>query len=458
MVNLGAIGTGATVAITIKAIDNFSKTFNKANSTLAKIGKIGATAAAAVGIGVASLGVAAVKLAGDFEQTTVAFTTMLGSGEKAKVFLEDLAEFAKKTPFTLPGVEKSARQLLAVGFEAEDVLPVLRDVGNVSAGLGLGEEGLQRLILNLGQVQAQGKLTGRELRDFAVAGIPLLDELATELGITTAEVQELVSAGEIETAVVLKAFKNMASEGGRFANLMEKQAETVQGRFSNLQDTVTLLGREMGTALLPVVGELANTFLDDVLPSLTPVIEAIGVFLQRALEKLAPFLPRLADLFGEMVVVVLDLFDAVAPLLDPLFEIGEILFPVILDVIKALTPAIKILAEALVPLLEILEPIIELLGFLLKGAAKLGGKIFEKFFKYTPVGLISGAINRTSVGDAIIRPNGQIIETDPNDTIFATQNPGGMGGITVYIDKVQGVDAEEISELLAVNLSREIRR
>ena len=135
---LGAIGTGATVAITIKAIDEFSKTFKSADTALSKFGKFGITALAGVATGVATLGVAAVKLAGDFEQTTVAFTTMLGSGEEAKAFLEDLADFAKKTPFTLPGVEKSARQLLAVGFEAEELIPTLNLSDSII--LPLGEE------------------------------------------------------------------------------------------------------------------------------------------------------------------------------------------------------------------------------------------------------------------------------------------------------------------------------
>lgn len=458
MTLLGTIGTGATVAITIKAIDEFSKAFSSANSGLEKIGKIGGAALVATATAVTGLGVAAVKLAGDFEQTTVAFTTMLGSEEQAKIFLEELAEFAKKTPFTLPGVEKSARQLLAVGFNAQDVVPVLTDVGNIAAGLGMGEDGLQRLILNLGQVQSQGKLTGRELRDFAVAGIPLLDELAKQLGVTTAQVSDMVSKGEIDTKIVLQSFNNMASEGGRFADLMKKQALTVQGKFSNLKDTVTLLGREMGTALLPVVGELADTFLTDVLPSLTPVIQAIGTFLQKALEKLAPFLPKIAEMFGEIVTVTLELFDALFPLLEPLFEIGEILFPIIMDAIKAIVPVIKTLSSVLGPLLEILSPVIELIGMLISGVAKISGGALEFLFGNFGSIFSGKKYNMTSVNDAIIRPNGDIIKTHPNDTIFATQSPESMGGITVYIDKVQGIDADEISELLAKKLSMEIRR
>lgn len=395
---LGAIGQGATIAITIRAIDKFSNTFRNADKGIGLLGKsmkIGAAAVATVGVAMVSVGVKAIKLAADFEQTTVAFTTMLGSGEKAKVFLEDLADFAKKTPFTLQGVEKSARQLLAVGFEAKDVLPVLKDVGNVAAGLGLGEPGLERLILNLGQVQSQGKLTGRELRDFAVAGIPMLEELSKELGVSTKMVQEMVSKGAISTDLVLKAFNNMSSEGGRFANLMEKQAKTVEGRFSNLKDTVTLLGRDMGATLLPVVSDLADVFLNDVLPSIKPLIPLIGDFLKTALEKIAPFLPRLVDGFMRFVEFTIRLFDAIGPLLGPLADLAFVLFDGLMDILEPLLPIVEVFAQllgdnlrialtilkpalrlmtvALTLLLKVLEPVVNALSKVFTLINKLSG-------------------------------------------------------------------------------------
>ena len=443
---LGAIGTGATVSITIQAVDKFSKVLKNAESGFSKFANASKIAFAAVAVGISAVGFSAIKLAGDFEQTTVAFTTMLGSAEEAKKFLEELADFAKKTPFTLQGVEKSARQLLAVGFEAADVLPVLRDVGNVAAGLGLGEPGLERLILNLGQVQSQGKLTGRELRDFAVAGIPLLDELSKELGITTAAVSDLVSKGEIDTATVLKSFKNMASEGGRFANLMEEQAKTVQGRFSNLKDTLTLVGREIGMGLLPIVGELANVLLEEVLPSLKPVIEAIGIFLQKALEKLAPMIPEIASFFGEFVEVALELFEAISPLIEPLIDLGLVILPIVLDVIKALTPAVKSLANALAPLLELLIPVVEFLGKIISGISKIGGKVFKKIFD-----VVGGGTSRAS--KSLIKE--PIVSQPKESDIIFIRQPND--NVTVNIENVNGLDSEMVSESMARQVNKVIR-
>ena len=148
---VGGLAGGATVAIVIRATDKFSGTFKRANSAIRGLGsamKLGAIGFAATAASMIGAGVGALKLAGDFEQTQIAFTTMLGSADAAEKKLTELADFAKKTPFTLTGVERSARQLLAVGFKAEDLVPTLNSVGDVAAGLGLGEEGLQRLILN----------------------------------------------------------------------------------------------------------------------------------------------------------------------------------------------------------------------------------------------------------------------------------------------------------------------
>ena len=191
---LGAIGAGAlggaTINIIIRAVDQYSATFKNVNKGMLALGA-GITA---VGIAGAGMVGGLVKMAGEFEQTTIAFTTMLGSAEEAKKLLKELADFAAKTPFTIPGIEASAKQLLAMGIEVDDLLPTLKSLGDISAGLNVP---LDRLALNFGQVRIQGKLTGRELRDFAIAGVPLVAELAKNLGVAEDEIASMVSAGDI---------------------------------------------------------------------------------------------------------------------------------------------------------------------------------------------------------------------------------------------------------------------
>jgi len=258
MVNIGGLlagaAGGASVAIVISAIDNFSGVFENVNKGMLAMG----TAVTAFGVAGAGAIASVTKKAGEFEQTRTAFTTLLGSEEKALSTLKELTDFAAKTPFTIPGVEKGARMLLAVGFEAEELIPTLKSVGDVAGGLGLGEEGLTRLILNLGQVKTQGKLTGRELRDFAVSGVPLIDSLATEFGVTKEEISDMVSKGEIGFDSVMKAFNGMSGEGGKFFNLMEAQSKTFLGQMSNIEDSFIKIARTMGEEFLPIVKVVAQ--------------------------------------------------------------------------------------------------------------------------------------------------------------------------------------------------------
>ena len=248
---LGGAGAGAVVSIVINAVDNASSVFKNVDTNLLAMG--GAiTAAGAVGAGVIG---SFVKVAGEFEQTNIAFTTMLGSAEDAKKLLQELADFAAKTPFTITGVEQNAKQLLAMGIDVDDLLPTLKSLGDISAGLNVP---LDRLALNFGQVAIQGKLTGRELRDFAVAGVPLVAELSKNLGVSEAAIGEMVSAGEIGFDDVEKAFQTMTGEGGKFYDLMDAQSETFLGQVSNIQDSFIKLQRTMGEVFLPTAKVIAE--------------------------------------------------------------------------------------------------------------------------------------------------------------------------------------------------------
>lgn len=199
-----------------------------------------------------------IKKAGDFEQTKVAFDTMLGSAERADALLKDLFTLAATTPFQIKDVLKNAKLLLGMGVAADDVIKTMTNLGNVAAGLSVP---IGRLALNFGQVVAQGKLTGRELRDFAIAGVPLINELTKNLRVSSEEVTKLVSAGKIGLPDVEEAFRTMATEGGRFADLMIKQSKTLLGMYSNLLDLITIFSKKIGAELLPVAKEILGEFI-----------------------------------------------------------------------------------------------------------------------------------------------------------------------------------------------------
>lgn len=201
-----------------------------------------------------------VKVAGDFEQYDIAFTTMLGSAERAKALLQDITTFAAKTPFELPELIEGSKRLLAFGFAGDKIIDTMDTLGNITAGVG--REKMPQLILALGQVRAATKLRGQELRQFTEAGVPLIEELARVTGKAEKDIADMVSKGKVSFDLTYQALKNLTQDGGRFANLMVKQSKTLFGVFSNIKDFLTIIGRDIGNELLPYVKELAVAFLD----------------------------------------------------------------------------------------------------------------------------------------------------------------------------------------------------
>ena len=184
-----------------------------------------------------------VETRGQFQQLNIAFETMLGNKEKADKLMQEAISFSQKTPFTLTDVASNIKQLMSMGIETNKVMDTMKSLGDVAAGVSVP---ISRLAINYGQVATLGTLQGRELRDFAMAGVPLVDELAKLLGKTKQEIQEMVTAGKIGFPLVEQAFKNMASEGGKFYNLMEKQNKSVTGQISNLVDRWQVMQNEIG--------------------------------------------------------------------------------------------------------------------------------------------------------------------------------------------------------------------
>lgn len=218
---------------------------------------------------------------GEFQQLEVAFETMLGSKVQADRLMAEVVQFAARTPFELSEVAAGTKQLLAFGVESEKVIPTLKAMGDVSAGLSVP---IQRLINNFGQVKTQINLTGRELRDFQMAGVPLVAELAKNLNTSEIAIQEMVTAGKIGFAEVEQAFISMTSGGGRFSNLMEKQAKTITGLASNFQDAWDRMLNSIGEANEGVIADaikVATNLVDNyekVIDVIKTIIATYGAY------------------------------------------------------------------------------------------------------------------------------------------------------------------------------------
>jgi tape measure domain-containing protein len=236
--------------------DKTKKKVNSLESSLKKLAKI-------VGLSILAkkfidLGKASLTAAGQMQQYNVAFTTMLGSAEKAKNLMEEAIEFAAKTPFQLDGVLDATKQLLAYQVAQEEVLPTLRNLGDISAGTGAD---LRLIAKAYGDIKTKGKLAGQEVLQLANANIPIIKELAKTFGLTTTEIQNMQAKGQISFEMVKQAIRGMTAEGGTFFNLMDEQSKTFLGTVSNMQDGFFQLKVSIGNALLPVAQETVNKLI-----------------------------------------------------------------------------------------------------------------------------------------------------------------------------------------------------
>lgn len=189
------------------------------------------------------------------QQADIAFTTMLGSGEKAKSFLDKLQAFAAKTPFEFPDLLTGAQRMLAMGFEADEVLPTLTAIGDAVAGMGGGAAQIDQVTRALGQMQAKGKASAEEMLQLTEAGIPAWQFLADAIGTDVAGAMDKVSKGAVSADVVIGAVVDGMNK--KFGGMMEQQSKTFGGLWSTIKDTFTQIS---GQVMTPLFDQMTRGF------------------------------------------------------------------------------------------------------------------------------------------------------------------------------------------------------
>lgn len=190
-----------------------------------------------------------VRVRGEFELQNTALASILQNKDKADKLFGQITDLAVKSPFTLKELVTYTKSLSAYSVEYEKLYDTTKMLADVSSGLGVD---MQRLILAFGQVKAANFLRGTETRQFTEAGINMLGELAkyySELEgriVSVNEVQDRQFKRMISFQDVEQVFKRLTSAGGMFYNMQERQAETIAGMMSNLQDRIDLMLNSIG--------------------------------------------------------------------------------------------------------------------------------------------------------------------------------------------------------------------
>ena len=250
----GTIGIKATLDISemqrnvqryVQNINMMQSHTDTASASVAKsFGRMQAAAGAFLSLDMAKrLASEMVSVYGTFQQLDISFRTMLHSGEKAKVLMGELVNFAAVTPFNLTEVGQGAKQLLAYGTAADKITSDLEMLGNVASGVSIP---IGELVYLYGTLRSQGRAYTVDIRQFAGRGIPIYEELAKILNVSVGEVNTLVEAGRVGFPEVEKAFQNMTNKGGTFFNLMRDQSKAVTGQISNLMDNIETKFNEVG--------------------------------------------------------------------------------------------------------------------------------------------------------------------------------------------------------------------
>lgn len=227
---------------------NIEKTFGKDALKFSKKVAKGMVALGGVMVG---LGVKSIALAGELRTTQRAFETMLGSADAAKQMIDDLRQLDDISVLGFEDLSEGAQRLLAFKFAAQDVIPILDVVGNASAALGKGAEGVDRITLALSQMQAKGRVQGQEMLQLAEAGINAYDYLADHLGMSVPQLMDEISKGAVSSTTAINAILlGMQKDyGGAMQKMADETPAVWDTIVSNVKQIFGLIGQELDEAL-----------------------------------------------------------------------------------------------------------------------------------------------------------------------------------------------------------------
>jgi tape measure domain-containing protein len=249
------LGEDRTASSSLRGVGSAAQDTSK---HLHGIGTMGVAAGAAIGglaaMGVASFGrmglsavTAGVQTAASMEQANIAFTSLLGSGQKSQAFLGKLASFAAATPFELPGLIDASRQLIGVGQSADSVIPTLTAFGDASGALGLSQDNFNHIMMATTQAMSAGTLHAGDLLQMTEAGLPVWKLMSEALGKPVATLKDMSAKGQLLTKDVMP--KLQAQMEKDYGGSMAKQSQTLTGLWSTLMDT---FHQGMAKALIPM--------------------------------------------------------------------------------------------------------------------------------------------------------------------------------------------------------------
>lgn len=218
-------------------------------------------------------------IGGEFQKQRIALTSIIGDSMKAETIFNRIKDLAVVSPFQFKELASYAKQLSAYSIPYEELYDTTKRLADISAGVGVD---MGRIILAYGQVRSAAFLRGQELRQFTEAGIPLVDELAkrfTKLtGVVTSagDVFDKISRKEVSFGMVKDVLWELTDEGGKFYNMQEALAESLAGKWSNLQDAWDVMMADIAESNSGVLSDSLE-LLTDLMKHWEAVADILGI-------------------------------------------------------------------------------------------------------------------------------------------------------------------------------------
>lgn len=224
-----------------------------------------------------------IEIGGEIEKQHVALQTILGDVQDANMLFENLKGLALQSPFTFGDLTKDVKQLAAYNVEYEDLYDTAKRLADISSGLGVSFE---RIGLAYGQVKSRSWLDAKELRQFAYAGVPLLQNLADMYSktqgksVSKSQVRKMITNREVSFEDVQKVLWEMTDEGGKFYNMQLVLSETLLGRYNKLKDAweIMLSGFAKGDSVVGGALKGILNFFTEILLHVNTVIPLLTSF------------------------------------------------------------------------------------------------------------------------------------------------------------------------------------
>lgn len=291
------------------------------------------------------------------EQALVAWTTILGSHTAAVKMMEDITNYAAKTPFSKMGVDQMAKQLSNAGFEGQALFNQLTKIGDMGSAFGIQEDSLREMVRQYAQVQQAQVAYTEDLNILQDRGIPIYKALGEVMGVPVSQVKKLASQSKVTADVYNKAIDSIAN---KTKGAMENQSQTFNGMMSTLEDNLSILWGYLAQDWFEGIKGSLSSFL----PKLEDFVTLVGTDgITGAVEKMFPKLSPLVNLLSDIgsllstlvIPALLDFGGWVAEHIQPIAFLATVVGTLVLafkaaTIVMTITKFVKDLRGAMVKL------------------------------------------------------------------------------------------------------------